>query len=251
MCVSVTLNLMEELSIIHTLPLQQWIKEDAVFKFWGNNVDKKRKVHDLRSDNSGKLVHMFSILAGRSRTPAPYLSRNGGSLLVLDELSSSFFLPSDSDVSTVKCNLVCIVSRILTKYITGISSLAKFVPKHILHQYSREMSQKSEVCTLDVLMNNEAEMIDILRTLQSYLGEENNGDRRVVSGGDLSTCERQVGSQRLTRCANTVSERLELLVSLLRDINCDTKCIHHRPHGNTSMLSHHLTMAHLPSLEAG
>lgn len=225
MCISytATLDLMEELSKTHTLPLQQWIKDGVIFKLWGDNVDKKQKVRDLRSDNSGKLVHMFSILAGCSRTPAPDLPHNCSSLSVLDELSSSHFLPSEGDVSAVKCNLVFIVSRILTKYITGLSSLAKFVPKHILHQYSREMSQKSQVCTLDVLMKNEAkhaDMIDIMRTLQGYLGEDYNEDRRVVSGGDLMTCERQVGAQRLTRCANSRSERLELLEPVAEDWHC-------------------------------
>ncbi len=71
---------MDELSLSHTVPLKKWLEEGAVFKFWGDNVDKQR---DLRADNKGEMVHMFSILVGCSRTPAPELPYSGGHLSVL------------------------------------------------------------------------------------------------------------------------------------------------------------------------
>ena len=225
MCVSysATLRLMDELSKHHIVPLEKWIEEGVVFKFWGDNVDKQRKVRDLRSDNRGQLIHMFSLVVGRSRTPAPELLHSGGDLSALDRLSSSFVLPSKMDVNAVRDNLVSIVSRIITSYITGLAPLAKFVPKHILHQYSREMSMKSEVFTLDILMKNEAkhdDMIDIMRTLQDYLGKDYNEERRVLCGGDQLTCERQVGAQRLTRCADSLTECLQLLEPVSEDWHC-------------------------------
>ena len=111
---------MDDLSQTHTVPLQKWIDEGVVFKFWGDNVDKQLKVRDLRSDHKGEMVHMFSLLAGRSRTHAPELSHSGGGgLLTLDRLSTECFLPSSSDVSSVKNNLVDIISRTLTHYITA------------------------------------------------------------------------------------------------------------------------------------
>ena len=117
---------MDDLSQTHTVPLQKWIDEGVVFKFWGDNVDKQLKVRDLRSDHKGEMVHMFSLLAGRSRTPAPELSHSGGGgLLTLDRLSTECFLPSSSDVSSVKNNLVDIISRTLTHYITGLVPFAK------------------------------------------------------------------------------------------------------------------------------
>ena len=68
MCLSYpgTLKLMDDLSETHTVPLKKWIEQKVVFKFWGDNVDKQRRVRDLRSDNSGEMVHMFSILVGHS-----------------------------------------------------------------------------------------------------------------------------------------------------------------------------------------
>ena len=78
-CVSytTTLKLVGEVSQIHEVPLQQWIQDDVIFKFWGDNVDKKRGVQDVRSDNQGTMLHMYSLLVGRSHIPGNGLSRTG------------------------------------------------------------------------------------------------------------------------------------------------------------------------------
>ncbi len=168
-------------------------------------------------------MHMFSLLIGQSQTPAPELLHSGGQLSALDSLPVEFFLPNSSDVTAVKENLVSIFIRILTRYIDGLAPLAKVVPKHILHQHSREMGQKSEVYTLDVLMKNEAkhaDMVDIMRILQGYFGSNHSDEKRVACGGDQLTCERQVGAQRLTCCADSVKERLKLLEPMAEDWHC-------------------------------
>ena len=64
---------------------------------------------------------------------------------------------------------------------TSLTSFSKFVPSHILHQYSKEMKQKSEVCVLDVLNKNEAcyvDMLEIMIALQGYLGEDFPSNRK-------------------------------------------------------------------------
>ena len=113
---------------------------------------------DLRSDNTGQMAY-GSILVGRSRTPAPdhELLHIGGDISELH-----YFLPSISDVGEVKENLVTIISRVSTRYITSLVPFAKVVPQHIGHQYSAKMAQKSEVYALDILMKNEARHADII-----------------------------------------------------------------------------------------
>ena len=49
------------------------------------------------------------------------------------------------------------------------------------------MSLKSEVIVLDIFMKNvncHNDMVDIMTTMQLYLGNDYPGDKRVVSGGD-------------------------------------------------------------------
>ena len=224
LCVSypATLRIMEEVSKLHTIPIRQWIQDGAVFKFWGDNVDKQQHVRDLRSDHQGKMLHMFSLLVGRSRTPAPELPFTG-QLSRLTDASPQYFLPTSLDVATVKNNLVVLVGRILTEYFPALAPFSKVVPKHIPHRYSAKMSKKSDVVVLDVLMKNEAkhaDMLYIMNTLQDYLGENYPDDRPVLSGGDQLTVERQVGAQRHVMCNDTVKERLELLKPVMEDFHC-------------------------------
>lgn len=217
-----TLSLLDDISKLHTTPLQQWILDGVLVKFWGDNVDTKKGVRDPRCDHHGSLVHMYSILAGRSRVQASELSHTG-CVASLAKLPAHTFLPTSDDFAAVKNNLINIVSRIITSYIGGLSPLSKSVPQHIEHKYSAEMGKKSEVIVLDVLMKNEAsrsDMIDIMACMHDYLGKEYPDDRRAPSGGDQLTCERQVGAQRHTMDGDTVRDRLGLLEPVTEDWHC-------------------------------
>jgi hypothetical protein len=83
--------------------------------------------------------------------------------------------------------------------------------------------KKSEVVVLDVLMKNEnhsSDMVDIMKTMQDYLGESYPSEHRVASGGDHLTCERQLGAQRHMMDGDTPVERLELLEPQVEDWHC-------------------------------
>lgn len=123
----------------------------------------------------------------------------------------------------MKNNLVTLVSRILTTYFPALAFLARVVPKHILHKYSKKMSEKSEVVVLDILMKNETvhkDMLDIMNVMHGYLGDSYPQERRVVSGGDHLTCERQIGAQRHMMDGNTLQEKVELLEPVAEDWHC-------------------------------
>lgn len=53
-----------------------------------------------------------------------------------------------------------------------------------------------------------------------YLGSDYDGEQRVLSGGDLLTCERQQGSQRHMMCGDTARERLQVLEPVNEDWHC-------------------------------
>ena len=131
MCVTypATLRLMESVSELHTIPIQKWINEGAPFKFWGDNVDKKRCVRDLRTDHQGEMLHMFSLLVGRSRTPCPELPFTG-QVSKLTEVPADYFLPLQSDIVAVKNNMVTLIGRILT-HSTTLKSSSKTHPTPI------------------------------------------------------------------------------------------------------------------------
>ena len=214
-----TLRLVEEVSKLHSVPIDRWISDDITFKFIGDNLDKKVGVRDVRTDHKGSMVHMYSLLAARSRLPPLDLSRTGQ---VADVMSLPWqsFLPSQGDVDSVRNNLVVLVSRLLAQYFKCLSPLSKSVPKHIKHKYSQQMSTKSEVVVLDVLMKNEATsagMLEIMKAMQEYLGKEYPPEKKVASGGDQHTCERQAAAVRHMMDGDTPKDRLQLLEPQLED----------------------------------
>ena len=178
-------------------------------KFVGDNVDKQVSVRDLRSDHRGKLMHMFSIFAVKARvSPPPPVSNFSPPPLQTDTVY--FFLPSRDDINTILSDLEVLVTRILCDYIKSFKELKRLVTKDIPHTYSEEMAAKSEVVVLDVLHKNEtvnSDMVEILRTLLSYLGSLYK--RTVISGGDHVTCERERSAKRHVQCSNSPDGRLE------------------------------------------
>ena len=63
-------------------------------------------------------------------------------------------------------------------------------------------------------------MLDIMKTLQGYLGEDYPYQHPVLPGGDQMTCERQAGAQRHMMDGNTEQERLEHLTLVAEDWRC-------------------------------
>ena len=92
---------------------------------------------------------------------------------------------------------------------------------HILHAHSSEMATKSEVVVLDILHKNvtiHADMVDITKEIQSYLGDKCRDT--FLSGSDQVTCERQRCSQQHLMDADTRRDRLELLEPCTEDWHC-------------------------------
>ena len=92
-----TIRVLTEISKFHVVPIQNWIAEDATFKFVGDNVDKQITVRDVRSDHQSHLLHMYSILAVRSRLPNEDLSKTG-TVSDLSSIAFKEFLPSHDDL---------------------------------------------------------------------------------------------------------------------------------------------------------
>ena len=83
---------------------------------------------------------MYSVLVGKSRTPASSLSHHGH-VSKLSQVPFQNFLPTCEDINKMKVNLVTIVSQVLTWYVSALNLLSKAIPRHITHQYSTEMSK--------------------------------------------------------------------------------------------------------------
>ena len=62
---------------------------------------------------------------------------------------------------------IILVLRILLKYIPWLGILKNFVPDHIEHAYSKEMSMKSTIISLPVQPFNQNKLQDVVQYLDS------------------------------------------------------------------------------------
>ena len=210
------LQLVSEIGERHLIPLQRWLAAGECIQFIGDNVGKKKSVRDIRSDNQAKLHHMYSMIAVRARIPPPRVDRF--TPVDLEKVPILHFLPTSSDIQSLRRNLVILISRILCKYIKPLACISDVVPKHIIHNHTNDMGKKSDTVVLDVLHKNEAkheDMLDIMKIQQSYLEPHLNVTR--LSGGDQLTCERQRCAKRHIMDGDTAKERLDHLEPKIED----------------------------------
>lgn len=219
-----TIQVVQHLSELQKIPLIDWLKEGAPVKYISDNVNKQKKVRDIRSDHQSKMHNMYSVLVtkGRVSLPGSDVEATCTSPCQLDKLKSippATFLPSKEDVLALRGSLKVLVARILCKYITCLAPLSKQVPQHVSHENMESMALKSEVFFVDVLMKNEAvhaDMVDIMEYMQDRLGEEFS-TCKVLSGGDQLTCERQANAQRHRMDGDSTRDRLQLLEPMCED----------------------------------
>lgn len=158
---------------------------------------------------------MYSMIAVKTHIPPPMVDHF--TPVDLEQVSISTFIPSVTDIQSLRQNSVILVCRILCKYIKSFACMSDVIPPHIIHPHTIDMDEKSETIVLDVLHKNEAkheDMFDIMRIQQSYLEPYLN--ERRLSGGDQLTIERQ----RCAKChtdSDTPKERLDYLEPKIED----------------------------------
>ena len=234
--------------------LSEWVG----FKLVGDNIDKTVKPRYMRVDRQTKSLHYFNVYAVKDRVNLSSLSdQKPTSVPPISEAIPRLF-PTAKDHTALQQNFVIHIARILADYIPFFSfGFADVVDKHIKHEYSKEMAQKSQVVciTLHVLMTcqlyslhctqvplgiqlkNELkheDMVSIMDSLHDYVPttcheEErriSTGDsvtsqkhsfHRVILGRDQLTTARAQGSQKIRMNSDTALDRLEGLLPVTED----------------------------------
>ncbi len=133
------------------LPPKSYPSRFMSFKLVGDNIDKEVRPRDMRSDHQTKSLHYFHTYAVRDRVDLAGVSDQSPSVEVgkvnLDQL-----LPDLVDGCVIKKNLAVLICRVLRKYMPYFKTFAKAIERHIQHEYSHEMAQKSEVVSKNVVV---------------------------------------------------------------------------------------------------
>eukprot|EP00731_Ephydatia_muelleri_P005100 Em0002g1276a len=147
-------------------------------------------------------------------------------------------LPSPLDDNTLSSNIATLVSRVLCKHMKFFNvSFDDVVQWHIHHKYYKEMSQKSQVVPLGIILKNENkidEMTEILTDLHQYVPcvtQEESASlstgqvvtkkteymHRILIGGDQLTVARMRSAINIKNNSWTATGRLEGFIPVAED----------------------------------
>ena len=94
----------------------------------------------------------------------------------LEDFELKEYLLTHKEQKQMRNEYIILVLRILLKYIPWLGTLKNFVPDHIEHAYSKEMSMKSTIISLPVQPFNQNKLQDVVQ----YLDQ---GPRSVLKSG--------------------------------------------------------------------
>eukprot|EP00731_Ephydatia_muelleri_P025442 Em0017g525a len=166
------------------------------FKLIGDNIDKNIKPRDMRINNQTESLHYFHEFAVKDRINFSDITNNA-ELVFPDDIDYSVFYPNDDDDAQLVSNFQTLVTRIFVEHIPHLQHLFGNVTHNIQHKYSKNMSIKSTVVPLGVILKNENilnDMVDILDVLHQYVPKTTT-TQTYNTCGDQLTVARVRGSQ--------------------------------------------------------
>ena len=125
------------------------------FRLCGDNIDKSVCRRHLRSDRKNLSLHYFHTYAVANRVDVSHLSDVS---VHISELASIQYIPNSvlprlGDDTKIKENIATLVSRVLFWYLDFLKlSFDGVIEWHIQHKYYTEMSSKSEVVSILIVL---------------------------------------------------------------------------------------------------
>ena len=114
------------------------------YRIVGDNIDKNVKPRNMTSEHQIRSLHYFHSYAVRDRIDLSSYSSKPP-VPDLGEMKFECLLPSADDAAVLEDNLAILMGRILCKNIPFFTKYAIGLGRHIQHDFSEDMSAKSEV----------------------------------------------------------------------------------------------------------
>jgi hypothetical protein len=133
----------------------------------GDNWDMKIHAHDMLSTNQNTDLHYFASNLIVERIPSENLS-NVSPQLKISSLHNTAFLLDSNEANKLRDDIKVLVGRVLLQKIPHLSFLKHVIPNHIAHPYKTEMSKKSIIVPLPMMMKDEKKYEDVVDILDGY-----------------------------------------------------------------------------------
>lgn len=110
----------------------------------GDNIDHEIRARVQTKEHGNRSIHWTHQFAVLDRVQGPEQT-DRTSQKPVSEIQFAELLPDGNIQATLVQNWAIIVSRVITKYLKSFQYMKDVVIRHIPHQYSKEMSEKSTI----------------------------------------------------------------------------------------------------------
>ncbi|XP_060578320.1 uncharacterized protein LOC132735396 [Ruditapes philippinarum] len=218
--VSTKLRLLDEAGAMMDTAIVSKLQTNPLFKVTGDNLDIYIRTGHKSLEKSNTDLHLFASNAIFSRVAKPGVFNTARVSRPLHTLYPYMFFLSGHYRQTMVNSYCVVLGRILAE-LKEFSWMKSVLPAHIYHPYQVQMSQKSEVFQLPILMKNVAkheDCVDILDGYETFISdlfvtafgsEDTLHKYRVPVGGDQLTRVRLEEAKNLRTLATTPKKRFE------------------------------------------
>lgn len=149
------------------------VKQGKKFYTVNDNLNCKTTVRNMRIDHRNKQHNSFASIIVFERVDFRHLD-NVKPLGDIHTFANENYLLSPEEVKKLNSDFKVLVGRVFLEFFNQplFAVVKKLVPQHIVHQYTKEMSSKSEVFPLPIQLNFKDEkkysdVVDILANLET------------------------------------------------------------------------------------
>ena len=119
------------------------------FKVVGDNWDKRVNPRHQTMEQKVQDHHAFQYLAVKDRVNlSAFLDSAEPRTTPLSDEHVKVMIVDAQDCEKIEENFCVLIARVLTQYMPEFEEFSSFIPSHIQHQYSHEMSCKSEIVSV-------------------------------------------------------------------------------------------------------
>ena len=150
------------------------LKEGRTFVFVLDNIDWDVKVHDMRSDQQNKSVHAVATSLVFDRVTSTHFPDDSPQKALSEINLMDRLTLTDEEVQCTRERYKILIGRILCEVFPSFDFLKDILPAHTPCQYAVEMSTRSLVVPLPVLMKDEkkySDLVDVLDQLEAWVRE--------------------------------------------------------------------------------
>ena len=147
------------------------VKSGFQFVYVLDNIDWEEKAHDMRKDVQNRSVHAVATSIVFNRVANKELSDSGPQQDLKNYSVHDVLTVNNLELETVRSRYRVIVARILFEHFTAFQMFKPYAPQFTECTHAKDMSAKSEIVTMPVLLKDEkkySDCVDVLDQLEKW-----------------------------------------------------------------------------------